>query len=98
MADVEKKLADLAPPQAGLATRLTNLLALLVFVAFLAVSYRAAHIGDLYLLIDHSANTCTYLSDFLHPDFSDLTKPWDQQAFVPQMWLTIQMALWGTVL
>jgi len=98
MANTVTALSDLSPPKASLGTRLTNQAALIIFVAFLAVSFRPAHIGDLHLLIDHSANTGTYLKDFLTPDFSDLGKKWEDQSFVPQMWLTIQMALWGTVL
>ncbi len=81
---------DLAPPTTGLATRLVNWLITLVVVALLAVSIRAGHINDLHLLIDHSANTASYLQEYLSPDFTD----W--KAYADAMWTTLAIAIWGT--
>jgi len=83
---------DLTPPVRGLPARLMNWFFLMVVVAFLAVGYKNAHINDLHMLVDHSANTGTYLKDYLHPNFKD----W--KLYVDNMWLTVQMAMWGTFL
>lgn len=89
MADA-KPMSDLSPPTTGLATRLANWLMVLIVVALLAVSLRGAHIQDLHMLVDNSANTGTYLKDYLHPDFKD----W--KLYVENMWQTIEIALWAT--
>ena len=81
-----------APPTTGTAQRIGNWLMVLVVVALLAVSFRGAHIGDLHMLVDHSANTGTYLQAYLHPDFSD----W--KSYVAAMWQTLEIAIWGTAL
>lgn len=83
-------MAKLAPPSTGMAQRLANWLAVMICVAFLAVSFKGAHIYELHMLVDNSANTGTYLRDYLHPDFSD----WKH--YVGQMWLTLEIAIWGT--
>jgi len=49
-------------------------------------------LGNLSLLVTNAENTRNFASDLLRPDFSS----WRQ--FVGQMWLTIQIALWGTFL
>jgi len=81
---------SLAPPTTGAAQRIGNWLMILVVVAIFAVSFRGAHIGDLHMLVDHSANTGTYLRDYLRPDFSD----WKR--YVDAMWQTLEIAIWGT--
>lgn len=86
------KMADLAPPTTGTAARIGNWLVLLVFVGFLAISFKGAHIYDLHKLIDNSSNTGTYLRDYLHPDFSD----WKH--YTAAMWETLEIAIWGTFL
>jgi phosphonate transport system permease protein len=82
----------LAPPTTGTARRIGNWLMILVVVALLAVSFRGAHMGDLHMLVDHSANTGTYLQAYLHPDFGD----W--KTYVTGMWQTLEIAIWGTAL
>ena len=49
-------------------------------------------LGNLSLLVTNAENTRNFAADLLRPDFSS----WRQ--FVGQMWLTIQIALWGTFL
>ena len=43
-------------------------------------------------LVRHSANMGIFLSDFLHPDFRN----WER--YVEQMLVSVQIAIWGTVL
>jgi phosphonate transport system permease protein len=89
---MDDAMTKLAPPTTGMAQRLANWLAVMIFVAFLAVSFKGAHIYDLHKLVDNSANTGAYLSDYLHPDFTD----WKH--YVKAMWETLEIAIWGTFL
>ncbi len=86
------RMSDLAPPTTGMATRIGNWLMVLVVVAILAVSFRGAHIQDLHMLVDKSANTGNYLQAYLTPNFTD----WKRYAAA--MWETLQIAVWGTFL
>ncbi|MGA9659744.1 MAG: phosphonate ABC transporter, permease protein PhnE [Asticcacaulis sp.] len=81
-----------APPQTPLMNRMVNWGFVILFLAAMLISYRDAHIQDLHMLVDHSANTGNYLKDYLKPDFSD----W--KIYTAQMWLTVEMAIWGTVM
>ncbi len=92
MATVDTRMADLAPPTSGLATRIGNWLMLLIVVAVLAISFRGAHINDVHMLVDNSSNTGEYMREYLRPDFHD----W--KIYVYQMWVTIEIAVWGTAL
>ena len=83
---------DLRPPESGPVTKLLTFLGILAFVALMAVAWRGAHMGSLHALWDHSANTVTYLKDYLHPNFDDIGR------YINEMWVTIEIALWGTVL
>lgn len=58
----------------------------------LIVSFGPAEMAKLPLVFSNSDNMRQFGSDFVHPDFSD----W--KLLVAQMWLTIQIALWGTFL
>lgn len=58
----------------------------------LLVSFGPVDIGNLGRLFENSANIRTYGRDLLNPDWSN----WAQ--LVEQMWLTVQIALWGTFL
>lgn len=82
--------STLTPPTTGAVARLVNWLFLLGAVAVLAVSFRGAHIDELHKLVGNSANTGTYLKDYLHPNFSD----W--RLYVAGMWQTLEIAIWGT--
>ncbi len=92
MANAASSASVLAPPTTGTAQRIANWLIILVVVALLAVSFRGAHMTDLHMLVDNSANTGNYLKDYLHPDFSD----WKR--YVDAMWQTLEIAIWGTAL
>jgi phosphonate transport system permease protein len=60
-------------------------------VAFLlAISFGPVEMWKVTLLVTNSANTQKLTQSFLHPDFT----LW--QDYVAAMWLTIQIALWGT--
>jgi phosphonate transport system permease protein len=56
----------------------------------LIVSFGPAEMRKLPVLFENSANMRQFGSEFLRPDFSD----W--RLLIAQMWLTIQIALWGT--
>ncbi len=87
-----KTMSELTPPTTGMATRIGNWLMTLVVVAILAVSFKGAHMQDLHMFVDKSANTGTYLQAYLTPNFSD----WKR--YVAAMWETLQIAIWGTFL
>jgi len=56
----------------------------------LAVSVAPVDMGKLPLLFSNSSNMRTFAGSFLKPDFRLLSD------YVAAMWLTIQIALWGT--
>jgi phosphonate transport system permease protein len=58
----------------------------------LIASIGPVELRRLPLLFTNSGNTQDFGRDFFNPDFSQ----W--RVYVAQMWLTVQMALWGTVL
>lgn len=58
----------------------------------LILAFGPAEINKFPLLFAKSENMRQFGSGFLHPDFSD----W--RDLIGKMWLTIQMALWGTTL
>jgi phosphonate transport system permease protein len=80
------------PPRAPVSQRLFDLVLWGGIAAVLVVSFRAVDIQRLGLVFTNSANMREFGSEFLHPDFSL------GGAYVAQMWLTVQMALWGTFL
>jgi phosphonate transport system permease protein len=61
-------------------------------VALLIVSFRPVEMGKLTLIFTNSANIGEFSKDLVRPDFTR----WG--LYVAQMWLTVQIALWGTVL
>src|SRR4030095_15234804 len=61
-------------------------------IVLLLVAFGPAEIRKLPLLFSNSENMQTFGRDFLRPDFTD----W--KLYVAQMWLTVQIALWGTSL
>jgi phosphonate transport system permease protein len=56
----------------------------------LAASFQPVGLNGLGKLFHNSGNMREFAQSYLHPDFSD----W--RDYVGQMWLTVQMALWGT--
>jgi phosphonate transport system permease protein len=85
-------LAELQPPRRALGARLLDLLVWGGLALMLAVSFAPAEIGKLPLLFVNSANIQEFSHDLLRPDFDH----W--RLYVAQMWLTVQIALWGTTL
>jgi len=84
--------ANLKPPVQPLNQRVFDLLLWGGILVLLLVSFKPAEISKAGLLFANSDNMRQFGHDFLHPDFSD----W--RLLVGQMWLTIQIAVWGTAL
>lgn len=80
------------PPQRTLLSRALDLLIFGGLALLLVASFQAAEIFKFPLLFQNSANTQQFLADFMRPNFDD----W--QLYAEKMWLTIQIALWGTFL
>ncbi len=80
----------LAPPIRPLSDRLFDILVWGGVILLLIVSFIPAEIYKLPLLFTNSENMQTFTQRFTHPDFTD----W--KLYVGAMWLTVQIALWGT--
>jgi phosphonate transport system permease protein len=82
---------ELKVPRISLNHRLKDLGVTSVVLAILIVSYYGAEInfGQLY---EHSGNMVLYLRGFMEPDFLE----W--QDYLYEMLVTIQIAIWGTLL
>lgn len=80
------------PPRKPAAQRLVDLLIWGGVLALLLFSFGQVEIGRVVLLFANSANMRQFAQSFLHPDFVRLP------IYVAQMWLTIQIALWGTTI
>jgi phosphonate transport system permease protein len=61
-------------------------------IALLLIAFRPVEMERLPLLFENSANMRQFGSAFLHPDFTY----W--RLYISQMWLTLQIAMWGTTL
>jgi phosphonate transport system permease protein len=83
---------DLEPPRRALSARLLDLLVWGGLALALAISFAPVEISKLPLLFVNSGNIQEFSHDLLRPDFEH----WG--LYVAQMWLTIQIALWGTAL
>ncbi|MFI4935987.1 MAG: phosphonate ABC transporter, permease protein PhnE [Caulobacterales bacterium] len=84
--------AALKPPTRPLSARLFDLIVWGGVIALLLVSFQPVGLRKVSLLVTHSENMRAFLHDFLRPDFGQ----W--KTYVAMMWLTIQIALWGTAL
>lgn len=82
----------LKPPSRPLSQQLFDLGLWGGIIVLLVISFGPAEMAKLPLLFQNSDNMRQFGREFLHPDFSD----W--QFLVGQMWLTIQIALWGTAI
>ena len=80
------------PPTRPLRQRALDLAIWGGLAMLLVVGFKAAEIGKLTGLFTDTQNMRELGGEFVHPDFSH----WREYAF--QMWLTIQMALWGTAI
>jgi phosphonate transport system permease protein len=84
--------AALKPPVRPLGARLFDLVVWGGVIVLLLISFKPAHLERAGLLFTNSQNMREFGQEFLRPDFS----LW--RTYVEQMWLTIEMALWGTAL
>ena len=82
----------LKPPRRPLSERLFGFALWGGIVVLLVVSFGPAEVWRFPMLFTQSENMRQFGQDFLRPDFAD----W--RIYVAQMWLTLQIALWGTVL
>jgi len=78
------------PPQRPAAQKLTDLVVWGGVALLLLASFGPVEISKLPMLFTRSDNMRQFARAFLHPDF-DMWK-----TYVAQMWLTVQIALWGT--
>ena len=81
-----------AAPRRALTDQIFDLALWGGLATLLVIGFSAAEIHKLPLLFSNSENMRQFGKDFLRPDFSE----W--KLYIGQMWLTIQMALWGTFL
>ena len=82
----------LKPPSRPLGQQLFDLGLWGGIIVLLVISFGPAEMSKLPKLFANSDNMRQFGREFLHPDFSDWT------FLVSQMWLTIQIALWGTAI
>jgi len=80
------------PPRRGLVDRAPDVLVWGGVLALLAVSFGPVDMGHAVKLFTKSQNIREFTQGFLHPDFGD----W--RLYAAQMWLTVQIALWGTAI
>jgi phosphonate transport system permease protein len=84
--------ATLPPPQRPLGQQVFDLALWGGIAVMLVMAFVPAEIWKLPLLFSNSENMRQFGRDFLRPDFTD----W--RVFIAQMWLTVQIAMWGTSL
>lgn len=84
--------AALPPPRRTWRERAPDVLVWGLVGALLATSAGPVELGRAAGLFVNSQNMRDFAHGFLHPDFTD----W--RLYVAQMWLTVQIALWGTVI
>jgi phosphonate transport system permease protein len=84
--------APLHRPERPLGQRLLDLLVWGTVAILLALAFKPVEMENARRLIPFSANAQHFVAGFAQPDFS----LW--RDYVAQMWLTLQMALWGTAL
>lgn len=81
---------DLTPPTRSVSDSMFDLLVWGGVTLLLIISFVPAELYKLPLLFSNSENMQTFSQEFLHPNFEN----W--RAYAKAMWLTIQIALWGT--
>ena len=82
----------LLPPQRSLAQRAPDILVWGAVIVLLIVGFGPTEMSHLPRLFTNSENMREFGKDFMQPKF-DLWR-----LYVAQMWLTIQIAMWGTAL
>ena len=81
-----------APPQRRLAQRAPGMLLWGGLAVVLIISARPVEMGHAAKLFTNSQNMREFGADLMHPNFDLL------RLYIGQMWLTIQIAMWGTAL
>ncbi|MCA3695118.1 MAG: ABC transporter permease subunit, partial [Aquidulcibacter sp.] len=81
-----------APPTRTAADKLYDLLVWGGILLLLAISFGPAEISKVTRLFTNSENMQTFTTRLINPDFSE----W--RVYVREMWLTVQVAIWGTCL
>jgi phosphonate transport system permease protein len=84
--------ALLKPPTRPLGQRVFDLALWGGIILLLIIGFGPVEMRKLPLLFENSENMRQFGRDFVRPDFSD----W--RLLVGQMWVTIQIALWGTAI
>ena len=91
MLSKEASLAAVPPaPTRTLVQRAPDLLVWGAVILLLMISFGPVEINRLPMLFSNSENMRSFGKEFLSPDFTH----W--RLYVAQMWLTVQIALWGT--
>ena len=80
------------PPIRSVRDRMVDWILWGSLAVLLIISFGPADIGKLPLLFSNSENMRQFGQEFLRPDFTQ----W--RLYVSMMWLTVQIALWGTVI
>lgn len=80
------------PPKKTLAQSAPDYLVWGGVILLLLIAFKPVEIAKLPLLFSNSENMRQFGSEFLRPDFTNLRQ------YIEQMWLTVQIALWGTFL
>jgi phosphonate transport system permease protein len=80
------------PPRRGLSERAFDILVWGGLAALLVAGVHGAEISKIGDLFSGSSNMGQFATEFVRPNFSDIS------LYASAMWLTIQMALWGTFL
>lgn len=80
------------PPRRTFGQRAPDLLVWGGVVLLLVLAFGPVEMGAVSRLFSNSANMRQFAQEFLQPDFTH----W--RLFVAQMWLTVQIAIWGTFL
>lgn len=80
------------PPSRSLVQRGPDLLVWGAVIVLLLISFQPVEMGNASRLLTNSENMQAFGREFLRPDFTD----W--RNYVSKMWLTVQIALWGTAL
>jgi phosphonate transport system permease protein len=80
------------PPQRSMAQRAPDMLVWGAVIVLLIVGFKPVDMGHVTKLFTNSENMRQFGAELLKPDFTD----W--KLYVAQMWLTVQIAMWGTCL
>ncbi len=80
------------PPQRSLTQRAPDMFVWGAVILLLIISFQPVEIHNATKLFTNSENMRQFGQEFLRPDFTE----WRQ--YVSKMWLTVQIAMWGTAL